>query len=92
MLKKINEGTVESSSGFYIKILHPEYLEYCEGERGLQLSMGYKPKIRSIHIYVSDVQKWSGPQNEIFSENDKKRVMSNIKEAVKLLKGNFEII
>lgn len=84
MLKKINEGGVESDSGFSMQIVHPEYLEYREGQRCISISMGYDSQSRKAYIYVSNVKE--------LSEIDKKKVISNLKAAVKLLKGNFEVV
>ena len=84
MLRKINEGSVESDSGFSIQISGPELLEYKDGARVIEIDVAYDPNKRKIYIYASNV-------NEL-NENEKKLMISNINEAVKLLKGDFEVV
>lgn len=85
MLKKINEGGVKSDdNSFSMQIVHPEYLEYKEDDRCIPISIAYDPKSQKVYIYVSDIKE--------LNEIEKKRVLNNIREAVKLLGGNYEVI
>lgn len=84
MLKKMNEGGVESDMGFSIQIVHPEYLEYREGTRLIPISMGYNSTNRKIYVYVTNSKE--------LSEIEKCKVANNIKEALKLSQGEFEIV
>lgn len=84
MLKKINEGGVESNAGFSIQIIGPELLEYKQNGKIIEIDMAYDPKKRKIYIYASNI-------NELNSK-EKIQMIRNIQEAVQLLKGDFEVM
>ncbi len=84
MLKKINEGRVESDSGFFIHITGLECLKYEDKRHSIQLEWNYDPKTNKTYIYVSDVKN--------LNDIEKIKIMNNIKDAVKLLDGNFEVV
>lgn len=84
MLKKINEGGIESDDGFSIQITGPELLEYKYEGRIIQIDVAYDPKKRKIYIYASDVDE--------LKEDKKRQMIINIREAVKLLEGEFEVV
>lgn len=83
MLKKINEGGVESNTGFSIQIIGPELLEYKYNGKIIEIDLAYDPKKRKIYIYASQI-------NEI-NLQEKIQMIRNIEEAVKLLKGDFVV-
>jgi hypothetical protein len=84
MLKKINEGRVESDSGFSIHIAGLECLKYEDNRHSIEFEWNYDPKTNKAYVFVSDVKDLT-----IF---EKKSIINNIKEALKLLKGDFEVI
>ena len=84
MLKKINAGGVESDDGFSIQFTHPELLEYKQGNKIFEISVGDDLKRQIVYIYASQVNN--------LNEVEKNKMINNIKEAVKLLNGNFEVI
>ncbi|MDP3267802.1 MAG: hypothetical protein Q8M40_02010 [Legionella sp.] len=84
MLRKINEGAVSSDNGFSVQITGPELLEYKDENHLLEINLAYDPQKRKIYIYASNI---SG-----LDEDEKKRIIVNIKEGVRLLKGDFEVI
>ena len=84
MLKKTNEGGVESNTGFSIQITGPELLEYRHNGKIIDIDLSYDPKKRKIYIYASSIKE--------LNETAKKQMINNIKEAVQLLKGDFEIV
>lgn len=84
MLKKINEGRVESDSGFSIHITGLECLKYEDNEHSIEFEWNYDPKANKTYVYVSDVRD--------LNDTEKNKIMNNIKEAVKLLDGNFEVV
>lgn len=92
MLKKINEGRVESDDGFSIHITGLESLKYQENDNYIIFEWNYDPKTQKIYVYASDVDKWNEPSKVILTGNHKKKVIENLKNAVKLLKGKFEIV
>jgi hypothetical protein len=93
MLRKINEGGVESDEGFSIQIIGPEILEYRQGKYATEIDMSYDPKKERIYVYASNIDFWIKPVKcEKISNSEKISIISNIKQAVKLLIGNFEVI
>ncbi|OGT61431.1 MAG: hypothetical protein A3E85_00785 [Gammaproteobacteria bacterium RIFCSPHIGHO2_12_FULL_45_12] len=84
MLKKINEGRVESDSGFSIHIKGLECLKYEDNEHSIEFEWNYDPSANKTYVYVSDVRDING--------TEKNKIMNNIKEAVNLLDGNFEVV
>lgn len=84
MLKKINEGRVESDSGFSIHIAGLECLKYEDSEHSIEFEWNYDPKVNKTYVYVSDVQD--------LNDAEKKIIIKNIREAIKLLDGNFEVV
>lgn len=92
MLKKINEGRVESDSGFAIHIVGLETLKYEEGNRFVILEWNYDPKTQKIYVYASDVNNWKQPSNVRFTKLEKNKMINDIKDAVKLLKGIYEVL
>lgn len=84
MLRKINEGKVESDSGFAIHITGLECLKYEEKSFSKEFEWNYDPKTSKTYIYISCDKE--------LNEIEKKRIINNIKEAVKLLTGNFEVV
>lgn len=84
MLKKINEGRVESEKGFSIHIIGLEQLRYTDGNYSIDFEWNYDPKSNKTYIYVSD--------SEDLTFLEKKQIINNIREAVKLLEGEFEVI
>ena len=92
MLKKINEGGVVGDNGFSIQITGPEELEYKYNNHLVKIDMGYDPKKKKIYIYADNIGQWDLPnKHKLISSDEKKNIINNIKEAVKLLKGNYEI-
>lgn len=91
-MKKINEGGVSDNS-FSIQIIGPECIEYSSNNKIIKIDMGYEPRKRKIYIYASDITRWTSSNNQILISNDEKKcIINNIKEAVKLLTGNFEVV
>ncbi len=84
MLNKINEGRVESDCGFTIQIKGLECLEYVDKEHSLQFEWNYDPKTNKTYVFITNESH--------LSKAEKARIAQNIKQAVELLKGNFEII
>jgi len=93
MLKKINEGGVASDNGFSIQIIGSEILEYKCNNDIVRIDMGYDPKKRIIYIYAGDITQWSSSSTQSLIADDKRRIIvNNIKEAVRLLTGNFKVV
>lgn len=93
MLRKINEGGVVSSSNFSIQITGPEELEYRDNNKVAKIDLIYDSRKRKIYVYASDVNKWELQGDYILvSEAERQEIISNLKEAVKLLKGDFEVL
>ena len=93
MLKKINEGGVESSQGFSIQITGPEVIKYIYKSYSVELEINHDSKSRKAYIYASDINDWyQGAKRIHMSPADKHSMIQNIKEAVKLLTGDFEVV
>lgn len=84
MLKKINEGRVESDAGFSIHITGLECLKYQDGEHSMEFEWNYDPVTKKTYIYISDAKE--------LKDSEKNIIKNNITEAVKLLDGTFEIV
>lgn len=76
ILKKINEERVESEKGFSIRLIGLEQLRYKDGNCTIDFEWNYDPKSNKTYIFLSD------SENLTFLE--KKQIINNIKEAVKL--------
>lgn len=83
MLKKINEGRVESDAEFSIHITGLECLKYEDGGHSIEFEWNYDPATKKTYIYVSDVKELKSPEKAI--------IENNIKEAVKLLDGPLKL-
>ncbi|KKP37590.1 MAG: hypothetical protein UR27_C0004G0003 [Candidatus Peregrinibacteria bacterium GW2011_GWA2_33_10] len=93
MLKKINEGGVESDQGFAIQIVGPEIMRYTYKNYILDLGISYDLKNRKAYIYVSDAVDWNdGGKKVRISADNKNLIIQNIKDAVQLLTGSFEVV
>ena len=92
MLKKINAGRVESDDGFSVHITGLETLKYEENNKYVVFDWALDPKTKKIRIYVSDARSWSSEGRQILVSEDKVRIKQNIKQAVALLDGDFEVI
>lgn len=92
MFKKINEGGVVGDNGFSIQIIGPEELEYKCMEKKLIIDLGYDSKKKTTYIYVNDITRWDNSNDTLdMSVDERDEIITNIKEAVKLLNGNFEV-
>lgn len=83
MLKKINPCGVKSDE-FSIQITHPETMEYKEKDKILEFEVVYNPKIKKIYVNV-----W---KEKNLSDFEKNKIKNNIKEAVSILEGNYEVL
>ena len=93
MLKKINEGCVESDEGFSIRITGPEVVKYISNNCSVDIEINYDFKNRKGYIYASKVNYWQCEGEKIkINENEKKSMIKNISEAVKFLTDVFEIV
>ena len=93
MLKKINEGGVESSEGFSIQIIGPEAIKYIYKNCNVTIDINYDFKTRKAYIYANKIKEWNcGCEKITINDNDKKLMIKNIAEATKLLTGDFEVI
>ncbi|MCB0486030.1 MAG: hypothetical protein KDC47_07540 [Flavobacteriaceae bacterium] len=92
MLKKITEGRVESDEGFSIHIIGLEVLRYEENGKSIILDWTLDPKSKKMRIYVSDALSWDKPTKEKLTVDDKNKIIKNIKRAVVLLEGDYEVI
>ncbi|HEV2614886.1 MAG TPA: hypothetical protein VGV92_09340 [Gammaproteobacteria bacterium] len=92
MLKKINEGGVESDTGFSIQITGSDIMEYRENDRVVRINLGYNPQNSTVNIYVSKISRWNSLETQLISNIEKTIIADNIKSAVKLLTGNFQIL
>lgn len=84
MLRKINEGKVESDSGFSIHITGLESIKYEDNEHSIEFEWNYNQKLNKTYIYVSELKE--------LDDMEKNYIIKNISEAIKLLDGNFEVI
>lgn len=84
MLKKINEGRIESDTGFSIHIIGLECLKYEDDKHSIEFEWNYDPTTQKTYVYVSDDKK--------LSDSEKIIITNNIKEATKLLDGIYEIV
>ncbi|MCX7124494.1 MAG: hypothetical protein NTU49_01820 [Gammaproteobacteria bacterium] len=93
MLKKINEGFVESDEGFSIRITGPEIIKYVCNNYSVNIEINYDFKNRKAYIYASKINCWEcGGEKVQMNVNNKKSMIENINKAVKLLTGYFEIV
>ena len=92
MLKKINEGGVESDTGFSIQIINAGTLEYCEGDKAVHIAIGYNRKTREIFVHASEIKSWSASANTPLSESKKNEIIQNIEKSVALLKDHFVVV
>lgn len=92
MLKKISAGRVESDEGFSIQVSGLETLRYEDHGKIVDIDWTYDPKLRKTNVFVSDVTFWKKPPSLKIDPSDKKKMVKNIGDAVKLLDGNFELV
>ena len=92
MLKKINEGRVESDQGFSVHIIGLEILRYEEHGRSFNIEWNYDPASRKTYVYLSDVNVWEKPIKTNMSNEEKNEITTNLIECLKMLGGNFEIV
>lgn len=92
MLKKINAGRVESDSGFSVHIVGLETLRYEENGKYIVVDWTLDPKTQKTRIYLSDVNNWDSEGRKMLDSADKARIYQNIKQAMALLDGEFEIV
>lgn len=94
MLKKVNEGTVESDEGFMIKIDNPDYLKYFEGDKFIEVSIDFNENTKEIFINASkEITNWCGRGAELSINVEKKiNIQENIRNSLALLKGNFIVL
>ena len=89
---KVNEGGARSDTGVVIQIKHPDYLEYRDGLRSVDVSVGYDPVARKIYVYASELTNCKAPDSAPpITDTEKQTIMSNLREALKLLKGKFVV-
>lgn len=92
MLKKINESRVESDNGFFIHITGLENMRYQENDQYIDFTWSYDPQKRKTFFYIADALNWDYPVGKHINEQERKKIINNIREALKLLTGDFEII
>lgn len=92
MLKKINAGRVESDDGFSIHMTGLETFKYEENNKYVIFDWTLDPKTKKISIYVNDARCWDSENRHILTSEDKIRIKQNIKQAVEILDGDFEIV
>jgi hypothetical protein len=84
MFKKINAGKIISDNGVCVHLVGLELLEYEDNGRIIEFEWNYDPKERKTYIYVSD--------NKNLTIQEKNKIIANMRETIKLLEGNFEVI
>ena len=93
MLKKINANGVESDEGFKIQITGPEIIKYTCKNHSVDIEINYDPKHRKAYIYAKDTVYWNNAGGKIrMTEFERNLMIRNIKNAVKLLEGDFEVL
>jgi hypothetical protein len=91
--RKVNEGGVRREDGVTIQIKHPEFLEYCDGDAVARVSVGYEPATRQITVYASEVDSWETSAGAAqMPQSRRDQLVTDLKEGLKLLKGNFVVI
>jgi hypothetical protein len=88
---KINKGGACNNKGVTVQIKHPEYLEYRDNSRSVDVSIGYDPIARKIYVYASDLTNWNEPPSLVINDIDRKEIIKNLEEALSLLKGNYVV-
>ncbi len=87
---KINAGGVARDDGIEIQIKHADYLEYCDGEKSTEISIGFDPATKQIFVYGTEVENWSKPiQGMKISSVEKAAILENLSEGLLLLNGKF---
>jgi|GEM_PF-2139959 len=92
MLRKINEGRVESDEGFIVNIIGLEALRYEVAGQFIDIEWNYNPISKKTLIYIKNIKNWDKPFNKTIEEDEKQKIIENISKALKLMKGSFEFI
>ncbi len=91
--QKVNEGGARNDFGVVVQIKHPEYLKYQDGNRFVEVSIGYDPSARKICVYASDLTHWKQSDSAmLITEVQRQEIVSNLKEALSLLKGEYAVL
>ena len=84
MLRKIHASGVESDEGFSIQRIRPELFEYKRGNKIIEFDLAYDPSKKKNYIYVS--------KEKSLSQLEKNKIINDIREAIKILKDDYEVI
>lgn len=88
--KRILPNEIKSNSGFSIRRSDRFWLEYKEDKKVMLI--GVEPGIKDLAIYISSVKKWEPPfQNEVITDEDKEKIIKNVKDAFEFAKWNYII-
>lgn len=92
MFRKTKKGIIEYDEGFAIRILGRAGLEYKEGSKIMLIDSEIlnNPKVGYV-VASSSISKWKGSKQKI-GENDRLRILNNIKKAFKFIGYNIKII
>lgn len=91
MFKKTGPCAVQNDEGVSLRIVHPEIIEYREKNKVYEIGLGYIPQ-EKIYIYASISMLSSLSNLSKLNDAEKKEIFNKIKEAAKLLEGNFEVV
>ena len=93
MLRQVNNKTVEGA-GFLVTIPNIHEIRYVEHDRELSIEIEGGVRGGSVHwyIYSSTLKNWLPPHNQhALTDGDRKRVLANISDSLRLLGLDFEI-
>lgn len=80
-LTMTDDGTVESSEGWKVRVIAPDLLEYCQGPAACLVNVGYTPAQHLRQVYASE------STSELFP-----RLRENLQRATLLFKGRYVVI
>jgi hypothetical protein len=86
-------NVIESDAGFSIEVLARTGMKYREGDKSLFIDSEVLAPGKGIAISVKSIKAWDPPHaRELITEQEKAKIISNIKEAMEFRKAPLEVI
>ena len=87
-----NRNEIVSDEGFSVEILGRIGLCYREGEKCLRIDSEVLGSPYGLVVYQSSIKTWAEPEGEAIADDEKKRILANVRNALAFQGHEVEVI
>ena len=76
-----NPNIIVSDEGFSVQVLGMTGLRYQQGEKSMRVNSESLASPYGLVVYQSSIEKWLEPREEVINDQERARVVDNIRRA-----------